>query len=353
METDTGPRVWRGTARFERPLAIQSGRRDWLADDAVRWQSNSLITGKIQGISRTLVSGLDCMRSIAQQLPMLAPKFPTHWNREFINRFQGKSADEQGTYRKVPLMDKRMKPTAGLQQVINRLAERWATASASPPNCTLGCEPRRRRKGRCSACKWPEEFEIDHAVTQLTESSSFKPVGACPYRIVASHLLAGTLFAPEAFRARRAGPFLVDPVVEVKGALKRLNTVVYATGLSREDIETISNDGDRWKALRAIVAAERALKSALAVFQPQIPVKSSRRVRGRIGVLHNQAVARAMAGAWRQLTGRLPAKNNSKFHGLLLAAIATTSEHPGEEPNLESATEIAVERIRKDDATRR
>ena len=31
METDTGPRVWRGTARFVRPLAIQSGRRDWLA----------------------------------------------------------------------------------------------------------------------------------------------------------------------------------------------------------------------------------------------------------------------------------------------------------------------------------
>src|SRR5262245_35088477 len=36
METDTGPRLWRGTARFVRPLAIQSGRRDWLAEDAVR-----------------------------------------------------------------------------------------------------------------------------------------------------------------------------------------------------------------------------------------------------------------------------------------------------------------------------
>src|SRR6266496_3614708 len=35
MQTDTGPQEWRGTARFVRPPAIRSGRRDWLADDAV------------------------------------------------------------------------------------------------------------------------------------------------------------------------------------------------------------------------------------------------------------------------------------------------------------------------------
>src|SRR6266576_880258 len=31
METDTGPREWRGTARFVRPPGIQSGRPDWVA----------------------------------------------------------------------------------------------------------------------------------------------------------------------------------------------------------------------------------------------------------------------------------------------------------------------------------
>jgi Zn-dependent M28 family amino/carboxypeptidase len=31
METDTGPREWRGTAPFMRPPDIRSGRRDWLA----------------------------------------------------------------------------------------------------------------------------------------------------------------------------------------------------------------------------------------------------------------------------------------------------------------------------------
>jgi hypothetical protein len=55
-----------------------------------------------------------------------------------------------------------------------------------------------------------------------------------------------------------------------------------------------------------------------------------------------------MALAWRQLTGRLPAKDNSKFHGLLLAAIASIFGHPVKEPNLESATKTAVDRIRKD-----
>jgi hypothetical protein len=68
--------------------------------------------------------------------------------------------------------------------------------------------------------------------------------------------------------------------------------------------------------------------------------------------LGNQAVARAMAGAWRELTGRLPAKDNSKFHGLLLAAVATLFGHPANEPNCESLTKTAVERIRRDAATR-
>jgi hypothetical protein len=59
-----------------------------------------------------------------------------------------------------------------------------------------------------------------------------------------------------------------------------------------------------------------------------------------------------MAHAWRQLTGRLPAKDNSTFHGLLGAAIASIFGHPVKEPDLESATRTAVDRIRKGAASR-
>jgi hypothetical protein len=58
-----------------------------------------------------------------------------------------------------------------------------------------------------------------------------------------------------------------------------------------------------------------------------------------------------MANAWRVLTGRLPAQNNGNFHNLLAAGVATIG-HGAKEPNLESATRIAVTRIKKEAATR-
>ena len=59
-----------------------------------------------------------------------------------------------------------------------------------------------------------------------------------------------------------------------------------------------------------------------------------------------------MALAWRQLTGRLPAKDNSKFHDLLQAAIVTIFGDRVKVPNLQTATKTAVDRIRKDAASR-
>jgi hypothetical protein len=59
-----------------------------------------------------------------------------------------------------------------------------------------------------------------------------------------------------------------------------------------------------------------------------------------------------MAKAWHALTGHLPAKHNTKFHTLLAAAIGTIFSEPTKEPNLESATRIAVRRIAKNAATR-
>ena len=60
-------------------------RTAWLRtqSDANRSQMpNSLITGKIQGISRILTSLFDRKRPVAQHLLMLAAEFPMHGNRE-------------------------------------------------------------------------------------------------------------------------------------------------------------------------------------------------------------------------------------------------------------------------------
>jgi hypothetical protein len=238
------------------------------------------------------------------------------------------------------------------QQVIDRLAERWVKANSSLAPCRLGSEPRRRRGGGCSACTAPQEFEIDREIAELIDRAVFTRPGVCPYRVVTSHLVGGLTLGPEVSRARSAGRSRVDPVVEIKGARKRIRAILPASGPSRDDIEaiSISNDGDGWQALSAVVAADRALEKALAFFQAQIPAKSHS-PSGRTGALHNQAVARAIALAWRQLTGRLPAKDSSRFHRLLLAATATIFGHPAKEPNLESATKTAVDRIKRDAAS--
>jgi hypothetical protein len=247
-----------------------------------------------------------------------------------------------------------VKQTASAQQVIDRLAERCGKASGLPANCTLGPKSRRRHGGACSACTHPQEFEIDRAIGQFIDNATFKRAGVCPYQVVTSYLAAGLIFGPEAFRARSAGRNRVDPMIEVKEALRRIGSVIRATGLTREDIEAIaiSNDGDWWQALNAVLSAERALGNALAMFRSQVPVATGRSPRGRTGALHIQAVTRALAGAWRELTGRLPAKDNSKFHGLLDAAVGSIFGHPAKEPDWESATKTAVERIKKDEASR-
>ena len=237
-----------------------------------------------------------------------------------------------------------MKQRGSTQQVIDRLAERSAEASGASVKCTLGRRTLGRRGGGCSACKPPREFELDREVGQLINKGAFKGTSVCPYQVITSHLVAGLVFGPEAFRAKSAGQYRVDPVVEIKGALKRIGTVTRATGLTREDIEGLSNKDEWGQALHAVFSAEHALKNALAIFQSPAR-KASRAPRGRAGALHIQAVARAMANAWRVLTGHLPAKDNEKFHDLLLAAVATIFGHPAKEPNWESATRIAVEHI--------
>jgi hypothetical protein len=245
-----------------------------------------------------------------------------------------------------------VKQTTSAQQVIDRLTERWAKPSRPPVNCTLGREPLRRRGGACSACTAPHEFELDQEVAQLINTGAFKGTGVCPYQVITNHLVAGLIFGPETFRAQSAGQYRVDPVVEIKGALKRIGAVTGAIGWTREDIEGLSNKDDWWEAIYAVLSAEHELQHALAKFRSQNAEKTSRSSGGRTGALHIQAVARALAGAWRLLTGRLPAKNDKKFHGLLHAAVASIFGHPAKEPNWESTTRTAVEHIKNDAASR-
>jgi hypothetical protein len=242
-----------------------------------------------------------------------------------------------------------VKQVALSKQVIDRLAKRWAQTIRLRVDCKLGREPPRRRGGGCSKCRPPQEFELDQEVAQLISSGVFKGTGKCPYRVITSHLIAGLIAGPEVFRARSMGQYHVDPVMEIKGALKRIRIITRATRLTREDIGSFEDKDDWSKALYLVSSAEQALENALPIFGSRMPVKTGRS--RRAGALHIQAAARALVGAWYVLTRRLPAKNNSKFRALLRAANFTLFGHSGKEPNFESATRIAVRHFKKSAAT--
>jgi hypothetical protein len=108
---------------------------------------------------------------------------------------------------------------------------------------------------------------IEQAIAELIDSGAFTRPSLCPYRVVASHLIAGLWLGPEASRDRSARRDRVDPVVKVKGALRCLRSILHA-GPNRDDVEAIAigNTGHRWQALYAVLTAERALKEALRLF---------------------------------------------------------------------------------------
>jgi hypothetical protein len=243
-----------------------------------------------------------------------------------------------------------VKQKANPQLAINGLMQQLL--AAKPASCKFGQEVLSRRGSACSACEWLVKHELDRAVAHLINAAIYKRAG-CPYRTIASHLVAGLTLGPEAFRARGVGRKRIDPQVELKGALRHIRTVLGACGLSRENIAILSDKGDGWNAaLSAVLLAEEAICRARQLFDTQPSEKPRSYPRGRTGALHNQALARALARAWHVLTGRLPAKDNVRFHGLLLAAATTIFGLPFKEPDWESATKRAVEHIRKEIARR-
>ena len=124
-----------------------------------------------------------------------------------------------------------MNATVKAQQLINRLAERSIIASRQPIKCKLGRKPLPRRGNGCSACTVRPEFELDQAVAELINAGAFKGTGACPYQVITSHVVAALTFSSEVIRAKSAGWYRVDPVLEIKGALKRIGAITRATRL--------------------------------------------------------------------------------------------------------------------------
>jgi len=200
----------------------------------------------------------------------------------------------------------------------------------------------------CSACKWAlKQDQLHEEIGSLIKRAAFQYAHRCPYRVIASHLVASFVVGPEAFRARGIGKKRVDPVTELKKARTHVLAVLGACGLSPEDIAGLRHAADeRYAALYAVRVAEEELANALLFFDRPLDTKSRLFPRGRTGRLHIQALAGALVRAWSVLTGRLPAKNNAKLHRLLTAAGQTVFGRAFEEPDWESATKRALEQIR-------
>lgn len=157
--------------------------------------------------------------------------------------------------------------------------------------------------------------------------------------------LFGLTMGPEVGRARINKSNRIDPVHELTQALVHIGEVLRTTTLSTEDIEVMVGEEDDLRILKLVASAQRNLRAAVGMLRPLVQQHARPSRVGRTGDLGIQAVSRAMALAWRELVGSLPAKDNTSFHGLLSAAVVTLFGELPEEPNWEAATHTARRRI--------
>jgi hypothetical protein len=196
------------------------------------------------------------------------------------------------------------------------------------------------------------EFEFDEEVTRLIGQKTFDKTLACPYRVFSSYLLTGLTLGPEAVRSRAGKSRRIDPVHELERALEHVDAVLGTTTLSPEDIEALVGEEGDLKVLQLAAAAQRKLQAALELVQHLDADEPAPTPRGRTGRLDVQAVARALALAWLELTDQLPSKDNISFQNLLGSAVATVFGYVEDEPNWEAAIQTARQRIKKDLASR-
>jgi hypothetical protein len=238
--------------------------------------------------------------------------------------------------------------TKKTQRVLNRLAERWREGHDKHlRQCRLGREPPSRRGGACSACKVKLEFELDKEVKRLIDKKTFHRPSACPYHVFSNNLLFYMTLGPEARRAQAGKPETIDPIEELNEALFHVAAVLQTTTLPPAHGEALYEDEEDEVKVLKLVASD------IVRVTPQPAPGTRSRKGGRIGDLDIQAVTRAMVVAWRELTGDLPSKDNLSFRHLLVAASATVFSDLPHEPNWESATLTARQRILRDDRARR
>ena len=118
------------------------------------------------------------------------------------------------------------------QETIDWLTEQCLTPKdEAPPRCELGRQSLRRRAVTCSACKWAlKQDQLHEEIGSLIKRAAFQYAHRCPYRVIASHLVASFVVGPEAFRARGIGKKRVDPVTELKKARKHVRTAAFRSG---------------------------------------------------------------------------------------------------------------------------
>ena len=104
-------------------------------------------------------------------------------------------------------MNKLVRQKRNVQEAIDWLMGQCLTLKdEAPPRCELGRQSLGRRAVTCSACTWAvKEDELHEEIGSLIKRAAFQYAHTCPYRVIASHLVASFVVGPEAFRARGIG----------------------------------------------------------------------------------------------------------------------------------------------------
>jgi hypothetical protein len=192
--------VGEGGALEIREKSGSQGTLRWRGESAANSSlksQNSLLAGKIQGISSIRASAARQQRPKRASNQYLTGQFPTHPNREFFAALQGIESDHQGNFRRdqgIPASsafwqlpaDKSYRPD------ISNVAEK---ANRDAARCSKSPKPSRSR-GRLCPCERRSRYAADRSPSSSTRND--RRSGASRWRVVASR-------AAQVHRAHRNG----------------------------------------------------------------------------------------------------------------------------------------------------
>ena len=148
-------------------------------------------------------------------------------------------------------------------------------------------------------------------------------------------------------------------IIELKTALKHVDRALKTLAPDREDIRGLGGvegeDDELFVRLADVVRAETLIQNAVKFLIENAKrtygeetdlTKPARPRRGRPGALDIQGIVGYCDGAWKELIGKKPGKNNVNFHGLLCAAAETVLGPLDPEPDWEHQIVAARRRER-------